>query len=254
MNFRKLVRKNSRLVERFVSKESPTILTAFGVTGLITTVVLAVKATPKALYIMDREYYSRESIEPLTKIEIIKLTWQCYIPTFLSGGMTIGCIIASNHINLRRNAALLSLYTITTESLKEYQDQVVELLGKNKESNLRDEISQKKLDKDPLDNKQVIITGNGETLFYDSLSGRYFKSDIELLRRRINDFNATLLGELYQTLNEWYDIIQLEGTNMGRDVGWEANDGLLEIIWSAKIATNGQPCIVLEYRNGPKSL
>lgn len=254
MEIIKIAKKSSKMIKRTVSKETPTILTALGVSGLITTVILAVKATPKALWIIDKAYYESESNEPLTRKEIIKLTWKCYVPATVIGGVTIACIVGSNHINLRRNAALVGLYTITAESLKDYQEKVIEEIGKNKELKLRDSLSQDKLNKNPVDESQIIITGTGESLFYDSLSGRYFRSDMESIRKKINDFNMALLGELYQTLNEWYDLLNLEPTEMGKDIGWEANDGLLEIHFSAKIATNGVPCIVLEYRKSPKNL
>ena len=41
-------------------KNSPTILTGVSVAGLLTTVAMAVTATPKAIEILDREKWDRE--------------------------------------------------------------------------------------------------------------------------------------------------------------------------------------------------
>lgn len=260
MNIGSIVRTNAIKVNKILVKESPTILLALGVTGVITTVILAVKATPKALYLLDGEMFHRakkdplREPEPLTKLETIKLTWKCYIPTVLIGTTSIACIIASNSINLRRNAALASIYTITEATLKEYQQKVVDVIGKNKEQKIRDEISQDKLNNNPFDGQTVILTGRGETLFYDSLSGRYFKSDIENIRQIQNDFNRDLLTEMYKPLNDLYEKIGLEDTEIGRHIGWNIESGMLDISFGAKIAKDGIPCIVMNYKLVPQRI
>jgi hypothetical protein len=238
-------------IGNILARESPSLLTFFGVTGLITTVILAVKATPKALYLIEKE--ENEVGDYLKSLEIVKLTWKCYIPSMLLGTVTIGCIIGANSINLKRNAALASIYTLTEATLREYQEKVIETVGHNKEIKMRDSIAQDKLLRDPLENKEVIVTGKGETLFYDSLSGRYFKNDMENIRKAQNDFNSELLTEMYKPLNELYHYIGLQDTELGKNLGWDT-DGLLDIHFSAKIASNGIPCIVMEYRLQPKKI
>ena len=58
-----------------LSKKSPEILTGIGVAGMITTTILAVKATPKALMLLDDA--EREKCEPLTVTEKVKTCWKC---------------------------------------------------------------------------------------------------------------------------------------------------------------------------------
>lgn len=232
-------------------KESPVILTTIGVGGVVSTAYLAAIATPKALNQIDdtRLYYNRD----LTKQEIIKLIWKYYLPPVASGVMTIVCIIGANSINTKRQLALASAYGLLEAGLKEYQEKIVERIGKNKELAIRDEISQDRLNKDPVSDTQVILTGKGETLMYDSLSGRYFKSDIETIRKAVNDFNHELFTEMYKPLNDFYHSIFLMDTELGKQIGWNT-DKLLDIHFSAKIATNGIPCIVLEYKPLPVSI
>ena len=243
-----------RHILKAIERQSPSILTGLGVTGFITTVVLAVKATPRAQHILDDEVYFRHTTnEPAPKgFDIVKLTWKCYIPATTVGVMSVACFIGSNSINLRRNAILAGLYTISERAMEEYQEKVIELFGKGKEEKVRDSMSQDKLNEDPISGKAVFLTGKGETLFYDSWSGRYFKSDMETIRKTQNDLNHDMLGgEMYSPLNDLYDALGLEGVEAGNHIGWDV-DNLLDIHFSAKISTDGQPCIVLEYKPKPK--
>lgn len=258
----KTIQTASKGIGNYLLKNSPTILTGFGVAGLISTVALAIHATPKAAKIIDEADYQRQTdrltegyvYEPLTNMEIAKLIWRLYVPTGVMGLMTIACMIGANSISLRRQAALASLYSIADATLKEYQAKVIETIGENKENKIHEAILQDKLNKNPIADNTVIVTGKGQSLFYDSLSGRYFKSDLETIRKIQNDFNETLINEADLTLNELYDQLDLERTELGNDLGWSTDYGLLRFKFSAKIATDGQPCIVLDYEIGPKNM
>ena len=95
------------------------------------------------------------------------------------GGLTIACIISAHTVNHKRNAALASLYSLTEKSLREYQAKVIETIGKNKERQVRNAVAEQNIKENPVSTKEVKITGKGETLCYDAISGRYFKSDVE---------------------------------------------------------------------------
>jgi hypothetical protein len=190
----------------------------------------------------------------MTPLEMVKLTWKLYVPTVVMGGATIACIIGSNSINLRRNAALASLYSLTETALQEYKEKVIETLGEKKEEKIKSAILQDKLEKDPVDEKQVIITGGGDVLCYESLSARYFRSSVEKIISIQNKFNHCLLSERYMTLNELYDELGLEHCSLGERTGWSTEFGLLDIKFESKIAANKEPCLVLEYRIGPRGL
>jgi hypothetical protein len=59
---------------------------------------------------------------------------------------------------------------------------------------------------------------------------------------------------MFLPLNDLYDMLGLEDTDMGRRAGWDVQNGKLELQFSAKIATDGEPCIVLSYSVEPKYL
>lgn len=244
-------------VGKKVADESPSILVGLGVSGFVTTVGMAIRQTTKVVYLLqDEEEFREENKLPSVYIpkETIKVAWKYYISTALVGLASIGCFVGANSISLRRHAALASLYSLTEATLKEYQEKVVEEIGKKKEEKIRDSIIQDRMDKNPISDNQVIILGKGETLFYDTLSGKYFKSEIETIRRIINDFNQALLTEMYKTLNDFYFELGLEPTVLGSSMGWTTEKGLLDIRFVAKLASDSTPCIALEYKVEPRKL
>lgn len=239
-----------------ISKNSPTILTGLAVGGLVTTVIFAVKATPKAVRIIeDHTGYDHDGVisVPSTK-EVLKLTWKCYIPTACMGAVTIGCIVASNSINQRRNAALATVYGLTEAAFREYKEKIVETIGKNKELRARDEISAERIKENPPSTNEVIFTGKGEVLCYDSLSGRYFKSDIEQIRRVLNQINKEFLTDMWISLNELYYELGLPPIKLGDQIGWDIDQGLIEISFSTQLSENGEPCLVMNYDVTPKHM
>jgi hypothetical protein len=261
------IQRLTKTVGALVTKNSPTILTALSVTGLISTAIMAVKATPKAMLILEQEREFREdtgindsvdenmySVEPLTKLDIIKLTWKCYIPSVVIGAISIGCIVSSNSIHVRRNAALAGLYSLSDTALKEYKAKVVETIGKSKERTVRDEIIKDHLETNPVKDSEVILTNTGNTLCYDNLSGRYFKSDMEQIKRVLNDISRDLVTDMHGfiTVNEVYIGLGLKGIGLGDDIGWHLDDGLIEADFGTQLADNGEPCLVLDFNVEPK--
>lgn len=245
------IKRAIRSLGNTLDANSPAILTGVGVAGVLSTVALAIRGTSSAVLVILEEEIERGG---LTQREKLELVWKFYIPTAASSVLTIAAIIGANHISMRRNAALLSLYSVADQALKEYQDKVIETIGQKKEEKIRDEIAKDKLDNNPLEGREVILTGKGTCLFYDTLSGRYFRSDLETVRRIQNDFNELLFNDMFLPLNDLYDMLGLEDTEMGRSAGWDVQNGKLDIQFSAKIATDGEPCIVLSYSIEPKHL
>lgn len=229
---------------QFLVKNSPTVMAGLASAGVISTTVLGVKATPKALLLIEEE--TKNKHRKLSKKEIIKLTWKSYIPTIVMGTITIGCIVCSNSINLKRNTALASMYTLAETSLKNYQDKVVEVVGEKKAVKIRDEVYEEEIKKNPVINENIVITGKGDMLCFERTSGRYFKSDIEHIRKVRNNMNETLLSDGFVSLNELYYQLGLPETSIGEYWGWDINRGQIEIIYSSQLSENGVPCLVID--------
>lgn len=237
----------------WMSKHSPEILTGFGIAGMITTTVLAVKATPKALKLIEKkkEELQLEPDEKLTVAETVKAAWKPYIPAVVTGTVSTACLIGASSVNLRRNAALAAAYQLSETALSEYKEQVIETLGKNKEKNIRNKVDKARVDRNPPVDKEIILTGDGDTLCYDHHSGRYFKTSIDKLKKIENELNARLLREDYISLNDFYDELGLSFTSMGDELGWHVEKGLIEFAFSSQLVRD-TPCLVLNYNVAPQ--
>ncbi len=247
-------------------KCSPEILLGLGIVGMVTTTVMAVKSTPKALSILDealdtkcQEEYG-ESMSPAcfdiiycfreefgTK-ELIKATWKCYIPATAIGVTSICCLIGAGSKNFRKKAALEAAYGISVATMSEYQNKVVEAIGEKKEKVIRDAIAKDKLEQNPVANNTVILTGNGGTLCYDIISGRYFRTDIETVRRIANELNSSLLRDMYVCLNDFYSAVGMEEIKLGNEMGWNVEDGLIDLEFSSQLSSDNEPCLVIDFR------
>ncbi|WP_300899366.1 DUF6353 family protein [Turicimonas muris] len=250
-----------------LQKNSPYILTGLGAAGVVTTAVLTGRAAIKAsdlIYEKSDLLTMKLSQEELAKRgnphayemtwqEKINLTWKCYIPPVLMGVSSIACIIGAQSVNTKRNAALAAAYSLTESTLLDYQEKVKEHLGEKKEQHIRDEVAQKRLDDNPASKSEIIVTDKGDTLCYDSISGRYFKSDIEKLRRIQNDLNHDLMGVMWVPLNDLYFAMGLSGIKIGEDLGWTV-DELIDFRFSSKITDEGEPCLVIDYDLTPRFL
>lgn len=247
------IQKATKEIGRNLTKNSPAILTGVAVAGVCGTVVLAVQATPRALSILEDACAVRK-VEELSTKEVVELTWKLYLPATIMGAITIGCIVGLNTVHTRRTAALASLYSISESALKEYQAKVVEIVGENKARAVKDAVAKDKVEKNPPVNADILHTGRGTTLCLDSMSGRYFYSDIEAIRKVQNNINERLLqgGDDYAALNDVYYELGLAGTKMGEEVGWCISDGILEFDFSSQLTATGVPCLVLDYKVNPK--
>lgn len=235
----------------FITKHSPEILTGIGITGMITSTVLAVKATPKALKLIENKK-KEINTDNLNTIDTIKAAWKPYIPTVLVGLASATCIIGASATNYKRNAALASAYALSERTLLRYRDKVIDTIGERKEHQIKEKVAQDELNNNKINNSQIIITGQGDTLCMDSYSGRYFKSNMEFIKRIVNELNRRLVYENYISLNEFYGELGLDNVKNGELVGWNLDSGLIDPTFSTCLTDDGQPCLVLDFTIDPK--
>lgn len=233
-------------------KYSPEILTGLGIAGMATTVIMAVKATPRALKKIEDKKIEVDD-DKLKPLEFIQATWKCYIPAATTGVLSIGCIIAAQSVNVRRQAALATAYTLSESALREYQAKVVETIGEKKEQAVRDSIDKDRIDKNPVSERQIFITEKGNTLCYDPMSDRYFRSDIDRIRRAENEMNRRMINDMYVSLNDFYDEIGLKHNETGDKLGWNIDKGFMELRFSSQLAEDDTPCLVINYTLSPRS-
>lgn len=147
---------------------APTILTWIGAVGVVTTAVLAVKATPKALQVLEAA--KDEKGEDLTVLEKVNIAGPLYFPAALTCVATLACIFGSNAINKRQQASLMSAYTMLDSTYREYKRKVRELYGEEADAKIQEAIESEEY---PEPNK---------ILFFDMHLGEYFESECELVK------------------------------------------------------------------------
>ena len=235
---------------QFVKKNASTILTCVGSVGVVTTTVLAVKATPKAMRLLEEAKNEKE--EPLTVMDKIVIAGPSYIPAVIMGVTTIACIFGANALNKRQQASLMSAYALLDKSYKDYKKKVSELYGEDADKNVRTELA-----KDVYEDSDVEYEDN-KLLFYDEYSQQYFNATMEDVLTAEYVLNRDFAYHGYAVLNEFYDLLKLPRTDYGDVLGWNASM-LYECHWYSWIEFNhrkvemedGMECYILEIVTDP---
>ena len=239
------VTKLTKEAVQFIDKNLPTICTAGSVLATVAAVVLASDAGAEAASIIE-EYAKDHDLEAkdVPIAEKVRLTWKCYAKAAAAAGTSAGLAIAANHVNLKRITALGAAYSIADTKLREYKEHVTEKLGEKSEKVVRDDIAHDMVTLTPMDT--VLNTGQGNTLCYDCVSGRYFMSSVEAIRQAANTLNYAMFSEMNETLNYFYELINLPEVKIGDMLGWNVDDPL-NVNFHAVLKDEHTPVIAIEY-------
>ena len=227
LNLNHLVSKS----KLYVKRSTPTILTVACSIGTVVSVVMAVKATPKALKIIEEA--SEEKKRPLTKFEIINVAGPSYIPTAIVGISTIAGMVCLNIINKKQQASLIGGYGLLRNSYQRYKKSAIEVYGDDADSNITKHTA-----------RDMYLSADGEclynpdtdnpvekALFFDEYSERYFTSTLTAVTNAQYHINRNLALKGYVSINEFYEFLGLDIIESGYDYGWcmydMAEDGLM---------------------------
>ena len=240
---------------KMVRKHSPEILTALGVAGFTTAAVMAVKVTPKALEKVRQDSQVNHSGDryAYTKKEMVASAWRYYMPAVGVGLSSAACLIFATSTNLRRNAALAAAYSISESTLRDYQAKTLEMVGPEKEHEIRDAAIKERTERQPIQAEPLLVTRKGDTLCYDPWSDRTFKSDPDFITKAANSLSREMLDAGYVSLNDFYYEIGLAETKSGRRLGWKVDRGLIDPIFSGQLTEDQQPCLAIDFRVQPSA-
>lgn len=235
---------------KFVQRNSSTILTFVGGVGVVATTIVAVKATPKARYLLEQA--EAEKGEKLTGLEKFKVAGPVYIPTVLTGAATLACIFGANALNKRQQAALMSAYALIDSSYKEYRNKVTELYGEEASSEVRKEIA-----KDKYAETDIPRTV-GKQLFYDEFSGRYFEATMEDVVKAQYAINRAITLNSGASINEWFLELDIPPLEFGDGLGWSSNmlndyqwSKWLEFKHEKVLIDDDLECIIISFSTDP---
>ncbi len=205
-------------VGQFVRRNSSTILTIIGAAGVIATTITAVKATPKALRLIEEA--KEEKGEELTKLEVVKTTAVCYIPTTVICVTTLACIFSANILDRRHQAALTTAYAVLDRSYKQYRAKIKELYGADADGKVKCAVA-----KDELEKQDIVRTDANKILFYDDYSGRYFESTLAEIIEAEYQANRTIMNEGFLVLADFYRYLGLTvDDDSWNYIGWTIDD------------------------------
>lgn len=241
---------------RGLKKRAPEILTGVGISGMIATTVLAVKATPEAQRRIEQKKKELKT-DKLTIRQTVEAAWKCYIPAGVTGVTSIGCLIGASRINFKRNAALATMVGMSDAALKEYRDKVKETIGDKKEEAVLQAIDRDRVEKDPPPKEMQeppVTAGLAQpVLCYESMFGQYFWSDKESILKAVNKLNWQMNNgsEPYISVNEFLMEIGANPVKVGDLMGWKTSRGLIEVRFSSQLVNGRMPCLVVSHVNPP---
>lgn len=234
-------------------KALPEILTGLGVIGMGSAVALAIYTTTKAVPKIENKKKELNK-EKLTKKETVETVWKDYIPVVTTVVISGACIIGADAVHMKRNMGLAAACALYETNFKEYKSKVVETIGEKKEKSIRESIAKDKMENHPVSEVGVIMTGAGNTLFFDTISGRYFRSDVSVVQKAEQYINRKLRDEMYVSYNEMcYEVGLPQLTIIGDEIGWNVSDGWIDMEFGSQLASDNTPCIVIDYFIGPRT-
>ena len=240
-----------KTVKKIGSKHAPEILLVVGIGGMIATTVEAVKATPKALKKIE-EVKEETEVEELTPVEVVKATWKCYIPSVVLGTTSIVCLVGGNRIGARRSAALITALNVSQTALSEYKNKMVEVVGEEKTAEIKEKVSKEIVDKNPVSKSPIIDTDEDDQLFYDYMSGRYFKSSKNKIEAALNKIYGDIVhGADCACLNDFYNELGLPHTGTGDILGWNVDNRPQIDLSRATTTDDGRSAVVMTFWEEP---
>lgn len=242
-----------------IKKSSPEILLFGGILGVITSTILACRATLNVQEtiaqtndtidlikanreISTEEIYEEEAFQKdlaVAKVYGAMNLVRLYVPSVIVGSVSIGALIGSHHILNQRNMALISAYKLVDEAFKKYRKRVIESVGEDGDNYFRyggekkdfKLVERKKKEKvDDSDTPKCMLVGDEDlsmyAKFFDSSSPQWKKTstlNYFFLRGQQAYANDMLKVNGHVFLNEVYDSLGIPRTKAGAIVGWIYN-------------------------------
>ena len=200
-------------LQLFFKRNGSTILTCLGAIGVIATAVSAAKATPEALWLLEKS--KERKGEELTKLETLQTVAPAYIPTVAVAGTTIACVFGANVLSNRQQAALASAYTVLGQAYNTYRNKVRDVLGEESDKRVMGAIAEGHI------TDESVALSDGKMRFMEFNSLQIFESTMEDVYKAEDYMNKTLNERGYVLLGEFYEALGTE--NVIEDdyaVGW----------------------------------
>lgn len=243
----------------FISDNAPTILTAVAVSGVIATAVAAARGAIKAEKLVEnakqqvREDYRLEddAVVVLGRKDYVKAVWPAYVPAAVAGGTTLAAILGGHSVNKRKQAFLIGAYSLVDNAYKEFQEKTREQIGEKEYVKVVDKIAEDRIVSEGKSYDELVVIGRDRVPCYEVWSGRYFTSDMESIRKAVNDLMLEVIAQGYASHNDFYGLLDIPYNEMGEKMGW-STDHPMEVYFTSVLA-EGKPVLAVSYRQDPIS-
>jgi len=102
----------------------------------------------------------------------------------------------------------------------------------------------------PVLSSDIIQTGHGNDAFKLAWDGTKFYSDINFVKKIVNDCNYQLMNDMFISVNEFKANLGLPGNDSGK-LGWNMDYGQIDCNYYAELDDNGKPVTVIYFRSEP---
>lgn len=235
-----------------LKKHSPEILTGLGVVGIVGTAVLASKATLKLSDVMDEHEdnlhkidFAQQNAEKYvdyttddvlrdktivytrTSVAIAKL----YAPAMTAGVATATCFLAAHGIMKKRNVAIAAAYKATEEAFNKYRERVIEAVGADQERDIFNGVREEEIVNED-GSKSIVRVTDGPASPYSFIfdetrsswnKDRHYNRNFLVCQQNIATDLLRTRGHIF--LNEVLDMLGIERTAVGQQVGWVLGNG-----------------------------
>jgi len=186
----------------------------------------------------------------------IKKKWKVLLLPILNTLLSTGVIIYSIKVGNKRLAALGAAYNLTEVAFQQYIDKTKEKLGEKKADEIGAEVSKDNAKK-ATNSDIMLVSKDGDTVFYEPLTGRFFKSTWTKIQKAANNLNADALGSFdgKVSLTEWLIELGLSKTDISDELGWDVTNGrngIIDISLDAVLNDEDVPCGMIRYNTRPK--
>lgn len=240
-------------IKNFCKTNEASILIWSGVGGLFASTIATIPMTMKATRALDKKK-AETGKNRLGFKDTFMTIWKYYIPTAACTVISIPLIAIGNKEYGKKIVAYATYATATATSLQELRNKIPEVVGKDNAEKIKKSVAQSQVDKLP-ENKTIVVTGKGKTLFYEPITNQLFESDIQTITTITNQLTAELRdspdGEIDFT--QFLGRLGLMGNGLTDNLVWSnsrsAIKGVVEVDHDITSSKDGQACFVLNYHN-----
>lgn len=231
-------------VLNWTKHNSNVVLSGIAVGGVVTTAILAFKAGQD----IEADKDTHGVIE--NPVDQFKATWHYYVPPVASAALTITAVVCAHKANVRQQGAIAAALAISEKSFMEYRERVAHVVGQRKADQVHEEVVEERIKKTPPSSDITKNPIDGKSMCYDVYTGRYFWSTRQIIDDAINKLNHQIVSGEAVSLNELYDLLGLENTELGDQMGWNSAQ-LIDLEYSSHLADYDMPALAFRFKTNP---